>query len=139
MSYAASMVSTTFYKWRAKFGGMDASLMARLKAVAHDAISIHLTCRVFGVNEGCYRYQPRLAEETQVIAGILLSAILAAAMSTLSCQTTGLLQYHHHHRLETVRLAGPVRNHPGLHLCQHRHRGVQSAGQGTFPCHQPAL
>ena len=23
--------STTFYKWRSKFGGMDASLMARLK------------------------------------------------------------------------------------------------------------
>ena len=25
--------SATFYKWRAKFGGMDASLMARLKEV----------------------------------------------------------------------------------------------------------
>lgn len=25
------MSSTSFYKWRAKFGGMDASLMARLK------------------------------------------------------------------------------------------------------------
>ena len=25
--------SATFYKWRAKFGGMDASLMARLKAL----------------------------------------------------------------------------------------------------------
>lgn len=25
------MSSATFYKWRAKFGGMDASLMARLK------------------------------------------------------------------------------------------------------------
>ena len=25
------MISATFYKWRAKFGGMDASLMARLK------------------------------------------------------------------------------------------------------------
>lgn len=25
------MNSATFYKWRAKFGGMDASLMARLK------------------------------------------------------------------------------------------------------------
>ena len=24
--------SATFYKWRAKFGGMDASLMARLQA-----------------------------------------------------------------------------------------------------------
>ncbi len=25
------MSSATFYKWRAKYGGMDASLMARLK------------------------------------------------------------------------------------------------------------
>ncbi len=25
------MSSTSFYKWRAKYGGMDASLMARLK------------------------------------------------------------------------------------------------------------
>ncbi len=25
------MSAATFYKWRAKFGGMDASLMARLK------------------------------------------------------------------------------------------------------------
>ena len=25
--------SATFYKWRSKFGGMDASLMARLKAL----------------------------------------------------------------------------------------------------------
>lgn len=25
------MSSATFYKWRAKFGGMDASLMARMK------------------------------------------------------------------------------------------------------------
>lgn len=26
-----AMSSATFYKWRAKYGGMDASLMARLK------------------------------------------------------------------------------------------------------------
>ena len=26
-----SISSATFYKWRAKFGGMDASMMARLK------------------------------------------------------------------------------------------------------------
>ena len=26
-----SMSNATFYKWRAKYGGMDASLMARLK------------------------------------------------------------------------------------------------------------
>lgn len=27
------MSSATFYKWRAKFGGMDASLMSRMKAL----------------------------------------------------------------------------------------------------------
>lgn len=28
--------SATFYKWRAKYGGMDASLMARLKELEQD-------------------------------------------------------------------------------------------------------
>lgn len=31
------MSSATFYKWRAKFGGMDTSLMARLKELGADA------------------------------------------------------------------------------------------------------
>jgi len=31
-----SMSSATFYKWRAKYGGMDASLMARLKALEEE-------------------------------------------------------------------------------------------------------
>lgn len=30
------MSSATFYKWRAKYGGMDASLMARLKALEEE-------------------------------------------------------------------------------------------------------
>ena len=30
------MSSATFYKWRAKYGGMDASLMARLKELEKD-------------------------------------------------------------------------------------------------------
>ncbi len=42
------------------------------QAVAHCAISIRLACRVFGVSEGCYRYQPVLAEENQLIADWLL-------------------------------------------------------------------
>ncbi|AMQ43375.1 integrase catalytic subunit [Aeromonas veronii] len=33
------------------------------KAVAHYAISIRLACQVFKVSEGCYRYQPVLADE----------------------------------------------------------------------------
>lgn len=30
------MSSATFYKWRAKFGGMDASMMARLKELEEE-------------------------------------------------------------------------------------------------------
>ena len=30
------MSSATFYKWRAKFGGMDASLMARMKELEEE-------------------------------------------------------------------------------------------------------
>lgn len=30
------MSSATFYKWRAKYGGMDASLMARLRELEHE-------------------------------------------------------------------------------------------------------
>ncbi|MCO4206169.1 IS3 family transposase [Aeromonas taiwanensis] len=107
--------SATFYKWRSKYGGMDASLMARLKeledenrrlkkmyaeerlkaeiiaeamgkkvvtpsarramaakVVTHYAISIRLACQMFKVSEGCYRYQPVLADENQEIADWLL-------------------------------------------------------------------
>ena len=42
------------------------------KAVAHYAISIRLACQVFKVSEGCYRYQPVLADENQEIADWLL-------------------------------------------------------------------
>jgi len=30
------MANSTFYKWRAKYGGMDASLMARMKALEEE-------------------------------------------------------------------------------------------------------
>jgi putative transposase len=30
------MSSASFYKWRSKFGGMDASLMARMKELEHE-------------------------------------------------------------------------------------------------------
>ncbi len=35
-----AMSSATFYKWRSKYGGMDASLMTRLKAeIVQEALS----------------------------------------------------------------------------------------------------
>jgi putative transposase len=40
--------SATFYKWRAKFGGMDASLMARLKELDE---SHRVSRRLFGLSQ----------------------------------------------------------------------------------------
>ena len=36
--------SATFYKWRAKFGGMDASLMARMKALEEENRRLRKMC-----------------------------------------------------------------------------------------------
>ena len=36
-TYVASLaISATFYKWRAKFGGMDVSMMSRMKALEEE-------------------------------------------------------------------------------------------------------
>jgi len=79
------MSGASFYKWRAKYGGMDASLMARMKeledenrrlkkmyaeerlkseiiqealaALLNKAVSIRVACQAFGVSQTCYRYQ----------------------------------------------------------------------------------
>lgn len=60
------MSSATFYKWRAKYGGMDASLMKRMKeledenwrlkkmtkvAVTQTGVSVRLACRAFCISE----------------------------------------------------------------------------------------
>ncbi len=34
------MSSATFYKWRSKFGGMDASLMARMKELERENVQL---------------------------------------------------------------------------------------------------
>ena len=67
------MSSTTFYKWRAKYGGMDASLMARLNEVAlnafeHNGARIRLACAVVGIIETCCRYRPKLCDDNAQIA-----------------------------------------------------------------------
>ncbi len=36
LSREHGMSSAAFYKWRAKYGGMDASLMARMKELEHE-------------------------------------------------------------------------------------------------------
>lgn len=42
------------------------------KAVTHFAISVRQACNLFKVSEGCYRYQPVLADENLLIADWLL-------------------------------------------------------------------
>ena len=65
------MSSASFYKWRAKYGGMDTSMMAR-RAVEHFKVSIRLACAAFGISQGGYHYQAKHAEENDVIADWLL-------------------------------------------------------------------
>ncbi|WP_152610572.1 IS3 family transposase [Leisingera sp. ANG-DT] len=114
------MSSATVYKWRAKYGGMDASLISEMKAMAEEnrrlkrmyadvsmqndllkealgkklirpaqrrelavkavamkGVSIALACRAFGVSETCYRYSPKLNEENEQIADLLLGLTTA--------------------------------------------------------------
>jgi putative transposase len=40
--------------------------------VTHKGISIALACRTFGVSETCYRYSPKLDQENERIAGLLV-------------------------------------------------------------------
>ena len=90
------MSGASFYKWRVKYGGMDASLMARMKeledenrrlkkvvkpsqrkemalaAVLNKAVSIRLACQAFGVSQTCYRYQAKLFSDNGLIADWLV-------------------------------------------------------------------
>jgi putative transposase len=42
------------------------------KAVARHQVSIALACRAFGVSETCYRYSPKLMDENEEIADLLV-------------------------------------------------------------------
>ena len=41
-------------------------------AVTHKGVSVALACRTFGVSESCYRYTPKLDQENERIAGLLV-------------------------------------------------------------------
>ena len=41
-------------------------------AVRHRTVSIRLACRTFCISETCYRYQPKLGDENEQIADLLL-------------------------------------------------------------------
>ena len=43
------------------------------KVVARHQISVALACRAFGVSETCYRYSPKLKDENEEIADLLVS------------------------------------------------------------------
>ncbi|WP_419778819.1 IS3 family transposase [Maridesulfovibrio sp.] len=109
------MSSATFYKWRSKYGGMDASLMARMKelerenrqlkkmyaeerlkaeivkealgkkvvkpscrrkmakaAVKEEKVNIRQACEAFSISQTCYRYEPKLSSENELIADWLV-------------------------------------------------------------------
>ncbi len=51
-----------------------------VKAVAMKGVSIALACRAFEVSETCYRYSPKLDDENEQIADLLLG--LTAARKT---------------------------------------------------------
>ncbi len=42
------------------------------KAVAKHEVSIALACRTFSVSETCYRYSPKLSDENEEIADLLV-------------------------------------------------------------------
>ena len=50
------------------------------KAVAMKGVSIALACRAFGVSETCYRYSPKLKDENEVIADLLVGLSSAGAV-----------------------------------------------------------
>ncbi len=48
-----------------------------VKAVAMKGVSIALTCRAFEVSETCYRYSPKIDDENEQIADLLLGLVKA--------------------------------------------------------------
>ena len=77
------------------------------KAVARHQVSIALACRAFGVSETCYRYSPKLKDENEEIADLLVE--LTDARKTWGF---GLCLLH----LRNVK--GQRRQRPGIHQRQ---------------------
>jgi putative transposase len=80
--------TATFYKWRAKYGGMDVSMMSRMKeleednrrlkkmmakkAVTERGACIRVACETFRISESGYRYERKLHAENDEVATWLL-------------------------------------------------------------------
>ena len=54
-------------------------------AAAWQGVSIALACRTFGVSETCYRYSPRLSDENERIADLLVGLTQAHKTWGLAC------------------------------------------------------
>ena len=48
-----------------------------MKAVVMKGVSTALACRAFGISETCYRYRPKLDDENEQIADLLLGRTTA--------------------------------------------------------------
>jgi hypothetical protein len=53
-------------------------------AVERRRVSIALACRAFGVSETCYRYSPKLRDENEAIADLLVGLTEARKMPVSS-------------------------------------------------------
>ena len=49
----------------------ERKVMAKEAMINHD-VSISLICRTFTISETCYRYQPKLSDDNELIADLLL-------------------------------------------------------------------
>lgn len=56
-----------------------------MKAVAMKGVSIALACRAFDVSETCYRYSPKLDNENEQIADLLLGLTRAKKTWVSAC------------------------------------------------------
>ena len=50
----------------------ERKVMAKEAMINHD-VSISLICRTFTISETCYRYQPKLSDDNELIADLLLA------------------------------------------------------------------
>ena len=55
------------------------------EAVNHCKISVRIACQIFVVSETCYRYQPKLSDEHELIADKLIDLTEDNKTGDLAC------------------------------------------------------
>lgn len=76
-------------------------------AVRYRSASIALACRAFSISETCYRYQPKLSDENELIADWLVAL-------TTAKKTWGFCLYFLHLRMREGVYAEPQASLPHL-------------------------